>query len=91
MIPIYPQHREDLMVSEVDDELIVLNEDARVVLVLNATAKHVWDLCDSQHTAEEIEQHFCTHFSIPPDRDVRADVIETISTFFNHGLLNPPG
>ena len=91
MNPIYPQRRDDLIVDESDNELIMLDGEAEAIHVLNPTAKHVWDLCDSQHTAEDIEQLLRKRFSVPPERDVLTDVIETLNTFQNNGLLQIPG
>ena len=90
MTPIYPLRRTDLQASDVVDELILYDEAGRAVHVLNPTARLVWDLCDAQHTSEDMAQALRARFAIPPDRDVLADVTGTLAVFSAKALLQSP-
>ena len=90
MTAIYPVHRTDLVASELEDELILFNEAKEVVHVLNTTARVVWDLCDAQHTIEDMAHALRAQFAIPSEHDVLADVTETLALFSAKGLLRNP-
>ena len=90
MTAMYPLQASDLLASELEGELVLFNSAEEVVHVLNPTAKLVWDLCDGQHTTDDIAQALRAHYAIPPDRDVLADVTETLGVFSAKGLLRSP-
>jgi hypothetical protein len=83
----YPLQNMDLLTSEVDDELILYNSTFEVLHVLNPTAKLVWELCDAQHSPEEMAMIMRERFLIQPERDVLADVMNTLAVFTEKGLL----
>ena len=85
-----PHQNTNLLVSEVDDELILHSGAMEVLHVLNPTARLVWDLCDAQHSPEDIAESMRSRFSIPQDHDVLADVMETLRVFSERGLLQKP-
>lgn len=85
-----PLHRSDLLASELEHELVLFDEADEVVHVLNTTAKLVWELCDARHTIDDIAQALRAQFAIPSDRDVLADVTETLALFSAKGLLQSP-
>jgi len=87
---IYPLHRSDLVAREIEDELVLFDAADEIVHVLNATARLVWHLCDAQHTPDDMAQVLRTHFAIPLDCDVLADVTETLAVFSTKGLLQDP-
>ena len=82
-----PTKRDDLLISEIGGDLILYNTADEAVHVLNPTARVVWELCDAQHTADDMAQALRASFDIPPDRDVLADVAETLAAFSTKGLL----
>ena len=90
MTPSCPLHRSDLLASQLENELVLFDEAEEVVHVLNTTAKLVWELCDAHHTIDDMAQALRAQFAIPSDRDVLADVTETLALFSAKGLLQSP-
>ena len=90
MTAIYPLHRTDLLTNETEGELVLFDAADEVVHILNPTARLVWDLCDAQHTPDDMAQVLRAHFAIPLDRDVLADVEETLAVFSAKGMLGSP-
>ena len=83
-----PLRNPDITLQDIGNEVVLYSATADAVHVLNPTAKLIWELCDGQHTLVDIEQALQTHFAIPADRDVMADIRQTLATFNQKGLLH---
>jgi hypothetical protein len=82
-----PSRRPDIVVQDSGDETLLYSAEAEAIHVLNPTARRIWDLCDGQHTLAHIEQILRASFFIPADRDVAADIEQTLTLFAEKGLL----
>jgi len=73
--------------ADFDNEAVLYAVDDETIHCLNATARIIWELCDGTHSVDEMEQALRNAFSVPPDRDVRADILRTLNTLAAKGLL----
>jgi len=89
MIPERPRQRADLTYEELpeDNELMLVDERAGRVSVLNATAGGVWLLCDGRRDLEELTRFLCAVFPESPRDEVRGRVEETIRFLTAEGLV----
>jgi hypothetical protein len=60
---------------------------ADAVHVLNRTAWAVWELCDGEHTSDDIAAHLRACFASTSDRDVGADVNLALRAFEREELI----
>jgi hypothetical protein len=63
-----------LVVLELDEEALVLDEEARVIHQLNATASFIWRQCAEPRSAEAITGALMAAYQVEPEvasRDVR--------------------
>ena len=82
-----PTAREELTVTEVDGELLVLNEAAGQVHRLNATAAFVFEHCDGDNTKADIAERIVATFDVSPEVAAR-DLDELLTTFRDNQLLS---
>lgn len=84
-----PQRRSDLLEKPLGDETLLYDADGGMIHVLNATAQAIWSLCDGEHTVESIVQTLATQFNFGGQQlDLRRDVVDTLATFSQKGLLS---
>jgi hypothetical protein len=76
-----PQRRDDVVSQPAGGETLLYDPVADAVHVLNATALAVWELCDGQHTAAQIETALRARFAGTGSRDVAGDVADTLARF----------
>jgi hypothetical protein len=60
---------------------------ADAVHVLNPTAWAIWELCDEEHTPDDMAAHLRVHFAGASDQDVDADVNLALRAFEREGLI----
>lgn len=82
-----PLQRQEVAVVYLGEELLLRPPDGKATHVLNQTARLIWELCDGEHTAEDIEAAVRARFATPPDQDVLEDVRRILRIFDGHGLL----
>jgi len=82
-----PQARVDLRIVDLENEMLVYDEQARQVHILNATARWIWLLCDGTHAPEEIAEEVARMYPGTPSETVRQDVEETLETLGAKRLL----
>ena len=51
------------------------------------TARLVWELCDGQHTVEDVERAIKLSFSVDDEHDVIGDIHQTLEILAAKGLL----
>ncbi len=83
----HPLKRADLIVADVHEQSIIYNSQKELIHVLNATAKVVWEMCDGQHTAEDMADRIRQSFAVPAERDILADVHGVLAVFVEKDLL----
>jgi pyrroloquinoline quinone biosynthesis protein D len=82
-----PLKRSDVRCWEVEGEAVVYDPASGQGHVLNHTALGIWQMCDGEHTVDDIEKILIGAF---PDQtsSVKADVQSTIETLVALGLAS---
>lgn len=70
----YPQARVDLRVMDLGAELMLCDDEKRLVHILNSTARRIWELCDGTHGAEEISAEISQMFPNVAGDQIQRDV-----------------
>lgn len=65
-----PQARNDLLIQEIDEEVLVYHAGLGQAHCLNATAAEVWALCDGQTTVEDLAKKLQTKMSGPVNEEI---------------------
>ncbi len=81
-----PHVRDDLTVSDVEGELVVLDELNGNVHQLNLTGTVVFGCCDGSTSMREIQERLIEHFDVTPDMALR-DLKDLLTTLHDHHLL----
>lgn len=70
----YPQARVDLRVMDLGAELMLCDDEKRLVHILNSTARRIWELCDGTHGKEEISTEISRMFPNVTREQIERDV-----------------
>jgi hypothetical protein len=81
-----PALRDDLVLRQLDDELVVYDPLHDHTLLVNVTAAVIIHLCDGINTIEQIIHRVASTFSKAP-QDVERDVLETLEWMIQSRLL----
>lgn len=82
-----PVRREGASAVELDDNLAVYDDVGQLLILLNASAGSVWELCDGSTTVGEMVDALCETY--PDDASVIGDdVRETLRKLAEMGLLS---
>ncbi len=73
--------------DEDDDGALLFNPDTNQVLVLNATAVHVWKHCDGVSSVPAIVTAVKAAFDAAPEEAVEADVGQFLDTMLAGGFV----
>jgi hypothetical protein len=66
-----PKARQDeLLSTEVGDELVIYDQRSRRAHRLNRTTALIWRYCDGEHTVEDIAALLAVELDLPADQDV---------------------
>ena len=79
--------KQDVTAQQLGNELILYDTRKKTTHVLNSTARRVWELCDGNHTVQDMERALMTSFSIPDGQDIANDIHQVVKTFVEKGLL----
>lgn len=90
MIPFKPKRKSDVVAKDIGHEVILYSSQQEGIHILNPTARLIWELCDGEHTLEEMEQTLRANFSISPDYNVIEDIQNILDVFDTKELLTPP-
>jgi hypothetical protein len=85
--PTNPQRKPEIMVNDLGEQMALYSVEGKAVHVLNPTAKLIWDLCDGDHTLEDMESAIRSNFAVPEGHDVQAAVQRTVRELSEKGLL----
>lgn len=81
----------DVVLRDEDEEgALLFNPDTNQVLVLNATAVHVWKLCDGGHGVPAIVDAVKAEFDTAPEAGVEADVRKFVESMVAGGFVGLP-
>ncbi|MBN1422742.1 MAG: HPr-rel-A system PqqD family peptide chaperone [Planctomycetes bacterium] len=83
-----PAAREDLVIRELDEEVIVFDPATSNAHTLNPTAAAILLLCDGSRDGDEIAREVARTFSIDEAR-ANADVAKTLQELRDRGLIEP--
>jgi hypothetical protein len=91
MQPRMPYRIDGVLCKSLGSETLLYWPDGKAIHVLNRTAHAIWELCDGEHTVQEIEARIRDNFQIlDPHADVITDIHRTLQTFTEQGLLKEP-
>ena len=82
-----PLQKSNLIIKDLGDEFLIYSAEHKELHVINPTARLIWDMCDGNHTINDIKTEIQTRFAIPPDRDIISDIHSTLDTFCKKGLI----
>ena len=82
-----PTRKSGLRNENIGNEAVLYNSDQKAIHVLNSTAQVIWELCDGDHTLEDIEQEIRKRFTVPEGYDVISDVRQTLAIFAEKDIL----
>ena len=83
---IKPLRKQEYHLEKMDNELLLFNPQDRVVLYLNESASVIWQLCDGQHTVQQIADLIAEAYpeAVPT---ILSDVQETVAMFKDKGAV----
>jgi hypothetical protein len=82
-----PAARPDLVQRQVEEDFFLYDPIADKVILLNASAALIFDLCDGTRTPDQIAEDMARLFESDLSR-VAGDVRETLAEFATSGLLS---
>ena len=83
-----PIQRKGITHRQLDQtETMLYDQETEAIHILNPTAGLVWDLCNGEHTAEDMVAAVKAEFAGTEGRDILNEVQKTLDTFAEKGLL----
>jgi hypothetical protein len=83
-----PVRKPGITVKDIGGETLLYSAAEEVIHILNPTARLIWELCDGEHSIEDMEQAIWDSFSVADEHDVTGDIQRTLEVFASKGLLN---
>lgn len=81
-----PRRKPGYRLEMIDNELLLFHPAEAKIMYCNETASLIWQLCDGQHTPQEITDLLAAAF--PEAADSMADDVEaTLGQFLQHGAI----
>jgi PqqD family protein of HPr-rel-A system len=75
-----PTPNKDVSLQRVGQEAILHDRRNGRAHVINESAARIWELCDGQHTLDQIVSTFAADYALPA-ADVQADVQDILAKF----------
>ncbi|MDQ7087856.1 MAG: PqqD family protein [Acidobacteriota bacterium] len=82
-----PQARVDLRLMDLGAELMLCDDERKLVHILNSTARRIWDLCDGTHGVDEIAAEISAMFPGIPRERVLDDVQTALADLEAKGVI----
>jgi hypothetical protein len=82
-----PVRKPGITVKDIGGETLLYSANEEAIHILNPTAQLIWELCDGEHTVEDMEQAIRANFSVAIEHDVTGDIRRTLEVFAGKGLL----
>ena len=81
-----PLRKPEYRLEKMDNEILLFNPNTSNVLYLNESASLVWQLCDGQHSVEEMVKLLADAYP-EAAAAIKKDVHETIELFISNGAV----
>lgn len=82
-----PVRKSEIKIEEIGKEAVLYSSNQKSIHVLNPTARLIWELCDGEHSLEDIEREIRQRFAVPEDLDVMGDIRRTLAVFTEKEIL----
>ena len=83
-----PVQRKDVTYKQLDEaETMLYDPETDALHILNPTARLIWELCDGEHTIEDMVATIKAQYTGIEDRDILSEIQEALGTFTTQGLL----
>ena len=90
MQEVRPLKRDGIVARNLGEECILYDETHGGMHVVNSVAGLVLELCDGQHTVEQMEARVREAFAVADGTDVRGDLDRILAQFAELKVLAPP-
>lgn len=81
-----PVQKPGYQLETIDNELLLYHPAETKVMYCNESASLIWQLCDGQHTVQEIIDLLIEAYPTAAG-DIANDVQETVQQFLDHGAI----
>ena len=88
---IKPVRKSGIKIEEIGKEAVLYSSNQKSIHVLNPTARLIWNLCDGEHTLEDIEMEIRRSFAVSEEFDVMGDIRRTLAVFAEKEILEQSG
>ena len=82
-----PLRNRSVLCKRMGQETVLYDQESETIHVLNPTALLICDLCDGEHSVEDMEKAIRNEFSASDEQMVSQDIQGVIDRFFEEGLL----
>ncbi len=82
-----PKHRIKFNIQDLGDEVLIYDDERECVHVMNHTAHTIWNMCNGEHTPEDITAKLQELFPDIDGQQLREDVDTTINDFLKKKIL----
>lgn len=82
-----PFRKQNIFVWDIGRETLLYRAEVKAFHLLNPTARFILELCDGEHTVEDMEQEIKLKFSTSHEHDVVGDIQQMIDLFAVQGIL----
>lgn len=89
--PTRPLRSQQVLRQSMGADMALYDPVADVLHVLNATAATIWDLCDGEHTPDDMERVLRSRFRASAHHDVMRDVERALELFVTKDLIEVKG
>ncbi len=74
----------------IGDDIVLIKDDGQATHILNKTAAAIWELCDGEHSLDDIATWLCERFDVGY-QEARADTEEIIDRLIQVEMLSQSG
>lgn len=82
-----PVRREGVLSRRVGEEWMLYDTNNESVHIINQVAVFVWNMCDGEHTLEDMEKSVTDEYDVSEGQKVTKDVEGIINSFNELGVL----
>ena len=77
-----------MLVQDLGGEMLLYSAREEAIHILNPAAWRIWELCNGEHSVEDMAQVIRVSFSVPDGSDVVGDIQQTLEVFASKGLVD---
>ena len=86
-----PLRKANIKIEDIGKEAVLYGNGQKEIHVLNPVARLIWELCDGNHTIQQMEHEIRQRYAIPEGADIAADVQSTLAIFAAKDILEQGG